>query len=72
MHAVLFLVSPVLRVQYTQTAAVRALLQMGVLAKIPRNGSITAKELASGSGMNEEVLSMSLRAGLWAMCHYHT
>ncbi|PSS22714.1 hypothetical protein M430DRAFT_97724 [Amorphotheca resinae ATCC 22711] len=46
---------------YTQTAAVRALLQMGVLAKIPRNGSITAKELASGSGMNEEVLIRLMR-----------
>jgi hypothetical protein len=31
---------------------------MGVMEKIPREGSITSKELAASTGKNEEVLGM--------------
>jgi len=46
--------------QYSETSAVRTLRQMGVLEKIPRDGSIAANELASQVGKNEEVLSTIL------------
>jgi hypothetical protein len=41
---------------------VNTLLQMGVLDKIPRQGSIAVQELASEVQKNEEVLSMSSAA----------
>ncbi|KAN0115172.1 o-methyltransferase-like protein [Hyaloscypha variabilis] len=46
---------------YSETSAVRTLRQMSVLQKIPREGSIAAKELASEVGKNEEVLVRLMR-----------
>ncbi|KAE9378967.1 o-methyltransferas-like protein [Stipitochalara longipes BDJ] len=46
---------------YSETSAVRTLRQMDVLQKIPREGSIAAKELASEVGKNEEVLVRLMR-----------
>lgn len=36
----------------------RTLRQMGVLEKLPRQGTISAKELAETVGKNEEVLGI--------------
>ncbi|KAL3418584.1 O-methyltransferase [Phlyctema vagabunda] len=46
---------------YSETAAVRTMLQMGALEKIPRGGRITAQELAVSINANEEVLVRLLR-----------
>ncbi|PMD66568.1 o-methyltransferas-like protein [Hyaloscypha bicolor E] len=46
---------------YSETSAIRTLRQMRVLQKIPREGSIPAKELASEVGKNEEVLVRLMR-----------
>ncbi|RDW82554.1 O-methyltransferas-like protein [Coleophoma cylindrospora] len=46
---------------YSETAAVTTLLRMGALEKMPRDGAITAKELALSIDANEEVLTRLMR-----------
>ncbi len=42
--------------QYSEASAVRTLRQIGVLQKILRKGSVSAKELAADVWKNENVL----------------
>lgn len=44
---------------YTQTAAIRTLLEMGVVEKVPRVGTISAAEIASSTNADESLISMS-------------
>ncbi|TVY17283.1 O-methyltransferase hmp5 [Lachnellula arida] len=46
---------------YSETSAVRTLRQLNVLEKIPREGSISSKQLAENTGANEEVLTRLIR-----------
>jgi hypothetical protein len=43
--------------QFSRTAALRAMLEFKVLEVIPRQGSMGAKELAAKSNVDEQVLS---------------
>jgi len=46
---------------YSETAAMRSLVQLGAVKAIPRSGSIAATELASSIGANEQVIIRLMR-----------
>ncbi|KAI9814557.1 MAG: hypothetical protein M1827_003112 [Pycnora praestabilis] len=46
---------------FSETASLRAMLQLGVLSQIPRHGSISARELASKTGVDETLLIRLMR-----------